>query len=639
MRVLVRFAFFGFTTLSASGCASKVQDVPPTVPTGAASESSPAAPAVTELPPVAVPAELFARGRFRDPQFAFDRFTEWLHIPVPWREALESNVPALAPVFQSDAPVDVAVTLDPDAFGAPKVLFAVSFGLKDFEQTLSGLREHGYALERISRYSQFVEVEEEAQCLVTRSNGPSAARLVCSDQRKSLDVLGPYMAQTLANEQLGAQDLFVELKTDSLRKKFGKKAHLLKVGIPVFLRELSLNNARFDSALSDAAHGVVDELLLLVDELSGLRVEATLNPKTEAFELEIRYTLQGERSFVARSLKAAAADAKPAPELFWRLIHGADSAGYSSAISEPQRFDAIAANLTELMYGALEHFDLPQASLKGWVSSFRDALASYGPAVYARGRLPEPAAVKSPTSGQKVDQILRDAIGFHLIAIDSDAGRFSSLIEHSVQVWNDPALRKFATSQGVAKLKHLPKIAKKPAPKSAPAGTQAFEMTLDGPTLAELTGGSEMFKGGGVGRVHLLTSQQGERTWVALSTDAEFLAAKLKAAQVSTPLPPAERRAGLDVLAGKPSTSAGFVTLDGLLAQVMRSVAMSGDSKLDAAQVQLAMPHRGKVPIVVRSVADAVGPEARFVLQVPRAALEDAAAGAVSAAAQLGSGR
>ncbi|MEN9578564.1 MAG: hypothetical protein RJA70_1573, partial [Pseudomonadota bacterium] len=350
MRARARFSALCFLLLGGpAACGGAARETPPSVPAQPAPEGATAGPLeATELTPVAAPAELILQGRFRDPALLLNRGIDWVHVPFSWEEMLTSQLPGLAPNLDLAAPADITVSLDPESFGAPKVLYAVAVGLKGFDEALHALRSAGRQVERVSSGVHFVQLDPEVSCVVSRSVGKTPARLVCSDSRKSLDLLGPYMSRTLPAQDLGPADVRLTLSVEPIRKRYGKKAHLLKVGIPVFLREVSLNNHRFDSALSDAAHGVVDELLKLSEELDQLELSARIDEEREVLDAEFSVRLRGNRSFIAGELTHAASAAGPAPALFWQLPADVSGAMYSQGAPVGDRHALIRRTFMEL---------------------------------------------------------------------------------------------------------------------------------------------------------------------------------------------------------------------------------------------------------------------------------------------------
>ncbi len=634
-RFLLCAAVFG-TSLTA--CGGSADQSPPTVPTGPAQQPSKPlekADAPEVLPEAPAPEDLFVRGRFKNPKELLDRSVDWLHLPIPWQELLSKKAPYLVENLELGAPMDLAITLDPESLGRPEPLMAFSVGLNNFDQTLHSLRSAGRNVERVSRNVHFFSMEG-SKCVVARANGLAPARLICSDERKSLDVLAPFMARTMPTKSFGEQDVFLQLEAEPLRRRFGKKAHMAKMGIPMLLREFALDNAKFDAALSDAAHGVVDEFLLLIDEVD--RLEATLWVRDERnmAELELGLYLKEGRSFTAKSLKAAAGDAGPAPESFWRLPKDIDGGSYASAVGDISRFQPIVETISGLLSGGMEHLGLPQGTLSAWVSAHRDAWSTKGPTVYGYGRLPEGKDQKKPKEmkkGELAERVIRHSIGYHLMGFDADEGRIAKLLDQTVKVFNDGKLRAFVSKQGAEELKHLPTFRSSNAGHGLPKGSKSYAITFTPATVKKLTGEQDL-KGLGTIKGYILVVPDGQRTWVGVSTDEQVLASKLKLALQAPSKDSLQGREGLESFKTVKAGGAAFLTIAGSLASMKDAAAAEGDINMD--QVLLAMPNKGRSPIIYRSIPTADGPAQKLRLEAPKAAIEDLAAALVSAAAQSG---
>lgn len=638
-------AFFRFTALnlllSGGGalvaCGGATTQQPPTVPAEPApSESAPASVEAVSLTPVAAPSDLIVQGRFKDPAQVLNRGADWMHIPFSWEELLASQAPDLANIIDLSAPADISVTLDPESFGNPKVLFGVAVGLKSFDQALQALRSAGRQVDRVSSQMHFVRLEQGPSCVVARSVGKTPARLICSEDRKSLDALAPYMSRTLPAADLGPADVRVTFSAEPIRKRYGKKAHLLKVGIPVFLREASLNNRRFDSALSDASHGVVDELLRLSEELDQLELNAWMHADREVLETEFKIKFRGSRSFITGELARAAAVAGPAPALFWQLPAEVDGASYGHISPLGDRYDNIQNVLSELALGGAEHLGMPDSSLKAWLASLEKVWGLQGTTVYAWGSLPDgPAQAKpkgEPTEGEKLRALLGDRLGYQFYALQDDAGVLSDWVEKSVQLWNDGKLRAFAEKQAGETVKHLPLVKRTAGGKGLPKGSVTYSVSISEAMLNKLDE-SEKYKGLGAVVVSLLVVPEGGRTWIGVSTDEKVLLSKLQAAMKVGPNT-LSAEAALEPLKTQRANSAGFFRLHGALGSLRDLAELTGG--IDAEKVELAMPHRGRTPMRFRSVVSADGPTWSVSYELPKSAVEDLAAGIMSAVAQAG---
>lgn len=578
---------------------------------------------LTEVP---APPDVFVVGRVKNPEQAIETLAEWIHFPLPWREGLERELPALSSQLDASAPVDVAVTLDPGSASVPEPLFAISVGVNDLSGTVDALRASGRQVEKLGSGVHFVKLADDLRCVVSRANGKARGRLVCSEERKALDVLAAYMARTLPNEQLSEDDLFLVFRAAPLRQRFGKKAHMLKVGVPIFLREVALGNPRFDTAMADASHAVADELIALIDELSVIRVRANLDTQASAATARLEVVLDGNRSWTSRTLTEESRSATPAPDLFWALPKEVTSANYYSASTVGSRYEPIFATLSELARGAAEHFGVKTPAVDAWVDAYRQAVAT--PALMVYGAGPARAEAKDPVS---------NVLGYHLVGVQGDEGRYQAFVEHTVKLLNDAKLRKIAEQRVDEKLRHLPQVKKIPA-NGLPKGALGYELRMSARDLEKLTpsGADELKEKLGKEPlvVQLWIVPQGDRTWFAFGeSKARDMLQQLLAADAAQTL---AERPGLEPLRSEARTSAGFLTL-AAYAQSLHAIAdAEPERRVSAKDVLLAMPAHGETPILFSSRATAVGPSFELSARVPRAALQDLTAAVVSIAAQGG---
>lgn len=578
------------------------------------------------LSEVPAPPGLFLLGRANEPEASIETLADWIHFPLPWREGLERELPTLASQLNATAPVDLAVALDPASTNVPEPLFAFSVGVNDLEGAVDALRASGRQVEKLGSGMHFVKLAEDLRCVVGRANGKVRARLVCGEERKALDVLAPYLTRTLPNQVLSDDDVFLEFRAEPLRQRFGKKAHMLKVGVPIFLREFALGHPRFDAAMADASHATVDELLTLIDELSVLRLRGNLDETLGATTVEFDVALAGNRSWLARTLGEQSTTATVAPELFWALPKDVNAAYYYPS-TPTARYEPMLATLTELAYGAAEHFGAKTPALDAWIEAYRQAVLSPGVMVYATA--PSSAEPKDPLS---------QLVGVHVIGVEGDEGRWRALVEQTLKVVNDAKLRKLAEQKVDEKLRHLPQV-KSIKAGGLPKGASGYELRLTSKELEKLapTESAELREVLGKEPVVLqlwVVSQAG-RTWLALGDESarkrldQVLAANSAETLASRP--------GLEPLRSEPANGAGFMTLASYADSMDLMSKSQPDAKVKASDVLLAMPAHGQTPILYKTQSLAAGPTLRISARAPKAALQDLTAAVISIAAQGGS--
>lgn len=615
---------------------------PSAVAAGADEEEAPSGP----LEKVPAPAELFAIARVANPADLVDTVSGWIHIPIPLDVALEKELPSLRKQIALNAPIEVAASLDPDTAGNAMPLFAVSIPLKDYAAAVSSLRERGIGVERINRDMVSAALPGNQSCVVSRANGPVSARLICGEGHW-VDVLAPYMARTLPLEPLTPASVYMEIKAKPLRERYGKQAHLIKVGIPIVLREMSLGNARFDSAVADIVHASATELLALMDEADKFVIKADTGAKREALHFDIGLQLNAGTSWTGATLNARAKDSAPAPEIVWRMPSDVSTAGYSVKLGNPEPWQPIMDSLSELLGGGLDYLQLKGRAYQDLVAAFRELSKVTGPSVFAKGSVAEASKPPNPALADLGPwSRMFESGGYALGGVEADGGRFKHAVDAFVTAYNDPAWRKeLAKRADKAAVTKLPTMSKKPAPADLglPKGSWLYEVTIPQALLTELQDKAEKAEQPATKTnltFSMLLSDDGARTWVAYGADKAVLAAKLK--QVLSG--PAEQtlasRPGLEAWRREAVVNGGFWSVAELAESVAQYAAAATKSKghdtlISRDTLTLAMPNKGKTPVLY-SVKVEPGPTIWMSLVAPSQAMEDVAAGTIGIAAQLG---
>jgi hypothetical protein len=596
------------------------------------------------LTPAAAPAELFLVGRIANPAQFVDVLSGWVHIPIPLDVLVDKALPSLRKQLTLNAPVEVAMTLDPDALGEAEPLMAASLPLKDYGAAVAALREQGIPVERINRDMYAVDLPDGQSCALGRANGTASARLVCGDQRHDVDVLAPYMVRTLPVEPLTPAALYVEVRAEPLRKRFGKQAHLLKVGVPVLLREISIGNARFDAAVADAVHSSASELLALLDEADKLVIKATTGTNKEALQFDIGLKLNGARSWSSSVLNARAKDSAIAPELVWRLPGDVTTGGYSASVGDAKLWQPVLENLAEIMGGGLDYLDLDARPYQELVAAFRDLGAMVGPSAFGQGTEPEAAKQSALAAEHFGDLGAAIAPGSYGIGgIEGDGSRFKRLLDAAVGAFNDPAWRKGLSKRAERPaLTKLPTVTRKAAPAELglPKGSLAYELSLTNTLAAELQGETEKPATKGTLTFHALLVSEGTRTWLAYGLDRAQLATKLKQVLSGSADGSLGARPGLEAWRKEAAVTAGFWTVSELFEVFARYANAAAKGKGDGPTLSrdtltLAVPSKGKTPVRY-AVKVEPGPTLWMSFVAPGEAMEDLAAGTVAAMAQMG---
>lgn len=625
------------TLFVAIGCGGSTTQTQPAAPEGGGGAGNLAGvPAGTpDLSPVAAPAELVVVGRLNNPAKIVDTIAGWSKLPVDWRQLLAREEPGLERVVYLDAPVEFAVALDPNGSGQfPQPLAVVSVGLTSLQGAVDFARQKGEPVRQV-RAGIYRVGSGGDSCALAASAGKAPARLVCGERPEDVDGLLPYMTRGLPNQQLGSADFHVELRAEPIRQRHGRELRQLKLLAPFAVRDFSLDNARFDRALKDAAHGVAEELIALAEDLDTMVIDASI--RGDAIESNWTLRFRSSGSWSAQTLAAAGQRSGAPSENFWKLPGDADSASFAVGM-DPKRYEAIRRTLAELLDGWLEHERVPRKVRDDLVDLVEEAFKTEGASAYASGSLPFVAGGKSDADMAR--QAARATVGWHVMAIQDKPETYKKYLGNVVRSYNDPQFRKLLETRLHVKPKELPKLATRGA-RGLPAGSTVYELSIP----------PELFDGGpppaGVRKPPpgkpiafvLVVVPQGQTTWLGLSADEKVLTEKLNLALKGAAEKSLASRPGLASLKTTSAVSGGFFSIASFLGG-MQTWFARGDGG-DPEQIFAAMPHRGRTAITHLAVVkrEGKGVTAQWKIQIPKGVIEDAAAaGPALAAGGMGSG-
>ncbi|HTV25465.1 MAG TPA: hypothetical protein VMG12_42510, partial [Polyangiaceae bacterium] len=365
-----------------------------------------------ELTPVAAPENIVGIATLRTPARTLDTAMGWTGLGLDFRMLLSSGAgAAILPVLDLEAPIDAVMTLDPKVKNRPRVLFAASIGLTSREAALDAFQGLEFPVEFVEPGVHSVRPNAKTVCFVAPALGKAKARLVCGDDRESVELLSPYLTRGKPSDSTGDADLHVELRAEAAWRQFGDKTQLLELAIPMLLGEVSIGNAEFDAALRDGATALVDEVILSLGELRDLRLDARLASDPSAAEkneldLEIQLAFNAQRSLVARGFVDGEARASVAPDTFWKLPADATQAAYYS-VANPTLTEGAVNVLERLFESGLGHLGASANVKRAWPAAFGQAMEVRGPIVTARGSIPKEALPATLDAREE----LRSALG------------------------------------------------------------------------------------------------------------------------------------------------------------------------------------------------------------------------------------
>ena len=612
-----------------ASCASKKPAEAPKAAEIAAAAPEPA----PDLSPVAAPADVIAVARVHQPSALVDTLVSWAALPVDWRALLADGTPGADRVLALNAPIDAVVALSPTAERSPEVLVALSVGLSSYDAAIALAKAQGKRLREVAPGIQRLAGEGESACAIAAAVGSAPARLVCSPEPEHLEQLLPYMVRGLPRETIGTRDLHAELRLEPLRRRFANQLRQLKaMGVPMLLHELALDVPGFDRALAEAAHGLMDEVLALSDDITHVELDLTRIDDQNA-ELSFALHARGERSWLLQTLRASSARMLTPPEAFWRLPADADFAGYGAG-SDPARSANLRRTLRELLVGFLASEKLTPKTVDGLAGVIDLFWAEEAAASWAHGT--------TATAGKAASLRERVAarLGWYVFAIEKDVASYRQRLDALARAVSSKEFRGALAKRFELAPDQLPSL-KLAAAQGLPKGSAQYELVLPGGLLQameelapEIAGKPEApgstpraaadrpttAAKGALAQgltVSMLLVPDAPRTWFVVASDAKLARAKLEVVRAGTEKGLVARQ-GLEPLRTMRVVSGGYLTLKALLSSVP-----------GAASVLTGAPGHGEVPMLFWSTVAATGnPAVRSVVRVPRSSVRDIAASA-----------
>ncbi|MEI9949135.1 MAG: hypothetical protein WDO74_09175 [Pseudomonadota bacterium] len=572
-----------------------------------------------DLTPVAAPAELFALARFKKPQTAIETVAAWANFPYKLHDVLPSELKGLESVVAWDAPLEAAAALDPLGEGkVPEPLAVVSLGLTSLDGALDFARSKGQSVRRLRAGVYRIGDSEDVSCAAGLAVGSAPARLVCGHRAHDVDALFNYATRGLPNEPLPNVDFQLELRLEPIKKKYQAELGSARLLAGFLLREVQVDNPRFDRALSDVAYTLVDEATAFVHDLDKLRVDGALDSAKNLISLRFDLKFAGQKSWLVQAGAETLALVEPTPDLFWQMP--ADSTQASFGVGwKPGRLKPIGHTLAELLDGYLESEKVP-LGLRNQASKSVELLFEQNTKqVRAQGELSELPSDPLLAAAYRV-------FGWQVAALDGDPKSLISLFDGLSATINSRDLARLFKTRLHLDVALLPKVSShgvqvrgfKPAAKAyrLDISRELFQKYAKGQFKLELeTKGKALAKSV---PLSLIVAFDGERTWVGVCPDEKAMIKRLES--LKDPHAPVLRtREGLDALKSTPRAAGGFLTL----ARFAGQMGALGARAADAQKLFTALPHHGETPVLFSYDLSSSGPEITTTLTLPRAAVED----------------
>jgi hypothetical protein len=616
----LRFAFRSMAAASLlagiSGCSSSAKPAAASVATEAAEQPGGAeAEIAVDLTPVAAPENLVALSTIRAPAQSIDTVMAWTGLGVDWRALAQTGAASLfLPILDLDAPVDAVATLDPKSKNKPKVYFAASLGLRSRQGALDAFRGMDMPVDTVEPGVYSVRPNPNTLCFIAPALGKAKVRLVCGENKESLDLLMPYLTRGNPSQAGGDAAFHLELRAEPAWRLYGDKAQLLKLSIPMLLGEVSIGNAEFDAALRELLTSGVEEVSALLADLKDVRVDAHLKDNPAQMTLSFGMSLRGSTSWVAGALGSAEGRASAAPDSFWKLPLDASQATYQSK-GNPESFETALGLLERLGQSGLSQLGGSAAVQKDWPHALHQALSVPGPAVSAQGEVPARLLSATPDAREQ----LRARAGYLVIGTEDEGNQYGAFLERTLKAYEDTALRKGLSQRYGVKTDKLPKVTSKKGPTRLPE-SKVYEINLPASAFAKIYSAAEgknapPLPSGNIPLV-LMTCREGSRTWLAFSSYAALAEERLAGVLAAGPETTLARRTGLDSLRSERANLAGFWTVNGLKQGLQREQVKKALSALGGSDV----------PMIGRANGHAQGPTGDFQLNVPAQVFKDLSA-------------
>jgi hypothetical protein len=562
-----------------------------------------------DLSPVAAPPGLFVVGRLQRPLALTDALAHWAGVPVGLRDIVPLAVKDFDAALAWEAPLELAVAVAPSG-SRGMVEAAVSVGLTSTEQALTAARREGYELKRLGPEIYGVAGPPHMSCAIAPAIGSALARLVCAHRSVELEDLLPYMTRGLPNAALGQHDLEVELRVEPLRQRFASEIGSARLFAGFLVRELQLDAPRFDTALSDTAYALADELVALVHDVDLVHLEATVNEERRELDADLSLTFGDHKSWTVSAVADRAKHEGAAPEKFFAQPSDATSGGYYYA-HDPALYERMSAGLVELADAYLEHAKVAKPARERVARLIQTYFRWDGAGVTASGTDTVEASKKGEKSGTSDWMVLR---------ADDPPPTLKGLLADLAGILADREARSFAARTFKVEDKELPsgRLVPLTGP-GIPAGTRALMLKTPtdlGPLFGRSFGLSDKPANPHSSERAFTVVMSGPSAVIASAESTKVLAARLGQALSGKGLTLATR-SELEPLRAMRANWGAFSTLMALLGSL-------GHELGDPNQIGASLPHHGQVPMFLDfEVEPPTGASARWRLTVPASVFED----------------
>lgn len=564
-------------------------------------------PADMVLTPVAAPEDLALVARLKRPLHVAEGLLAWASFPVRPLDLLPYEAQDLKPVIAWDSSVEFALV---PPVGNEEPAWIASVGLTSLDAGVELAQRRGLQPQREAQGLYRVRPFGKLECAIAGSLGPSPARLACAGNEAALARLLPYATRGLPQEKLSDEDLYVELRVEPLRRRYGKDLASARVVAGSIVKRIELDHPRFDRAVTAAALAIADELKLSVEDIDSVRLAGSLVEEHGAIELAMHARFRAQSSWVATLAADSAAQTKDPPAAFFRLPVDASTASFVSGIL-PSRFDTIEKSAVEIVDAYLEHHKIgaparkrAEQLIQGYLN-----LSGGGPVASAEGIEPGQGDIEAREYG--------------IWLLPDDSKKLADLLADFAFLASDKSFRKALAKFLEVDPKDLPKARIKPwKGKGVAKGSSLLEVEVPDTELFQhatqrLAGAKGQRPAGKAARFVIAVMPDGTGSAVGFGRDERILERRLEAVVSGSGKTLSDHPSNAELRKVRASYF-GFFTLE----SVVR--ALSKEMPGVPLQMLEAVPNRGQTPITV-SASGVAGPplDVSLRMQVPKGVAQD----------------
>ncbi len=615
-----------------------------------------------ELSPAPEPETLALIGRWQNPATTVATLSRWTGLPLTANAVAAAVAHEFAEALADDAPIDVAVMLDPTAGTHPDAepWAAISAPLKSLDAVRRAARSGGELAEvepSIFRLGPSQPDAADAACYVAPAIGKAQTRLVCGRRDRDARALLPFLTRTLPDRKYSGGDLHLEVRIPVLQKVYGEQlGQALRAGAVMVPRRFSIGEPSFDRALEQAATALAEEATHIARDAELVTLDLDLHEQSGELAAGLRF--KGRESWWAGTLASAMERQGPAPSAFYRLPRSATAAWFTQAF-EPARHTGLVVCLGELLDGWLRHEGL-SATDRSRLTQILSPNRVTGAAFLAASGTLRPSAVAASSARESSATTVKAnapppaPIGFdfspgsYWIARIEDSKQPMQTLRDLTDALQRPAIKKWLDGKlpSGASLTSLA-VRSVPPPSALPKTSFSIEISArwastapagrspaDAAPLQATKDRQRAVSGQSSGHaattprlLHLLAMPEDGATWLALGADPNILAQVLVGTATKN-ADAADRLKGLPELASFETAkvvAGGFFTLQSLASPAWGAAFGRRHAvPKDVARMLDLAPHRGATPIPYALAVSSDGAlTLTGTLHLPKAAIED----------------